>query len=344
MGLIALKCPNCAGDIELDENKEFGFCVHCGQKIMIQERIKQTVQLDNTHLIENWLTLAEVALKSKNPEAVEKHVDKVLEADSKNAQAWLLKGCAALLQKNLEEAAHDWERSFSLVKDKNTAITNLNTVSEYTSIYANRVSIDEIEEDVPSHTMMINLAMDPEFGISPAYLPDKILEVHLKNEKICDLTDLFKSFLWAAGAGAEGIGYELGCKKMLVKTKNMLNLCDKYYGMRKDYEAVDPNFSDKISIDRATVDAVISCMRQMFSAMNEIFENEFSLTDAENETIEKYWMQNRAERFEFVEEIFEKVMEKYGETIGKLFSGRIRKEANAMIADFAAKIIAPIKS
>jgi len=344
MGLIALKCPNCAGEIELDENKEFGFCVHCGQKIMIQERIKRTVQLDNTHLIDNWLTLAEVALKSKNPGSVEKHADKVLEVDSKNAQAWMFKGCAALLQKNIVESAHDWERSFSLIKDEKTAIKNLGIVAECTQIYVSLVSLDEIDEDAPSHTKMINLAMDASFGISPAYLPDKVLEVHLKNEKIQDLTDLLKSFLWTAGTGVEGIGYELDCRKMLAKTKNMLDLCNEYYRRRKNYEAVDPNTSDKISIDRTAVDVVISSMTHMFNAMNEIFESEFSLTREENEAVEKHWVQNRAERFELVERTFEKVMEKYGETVNKIFCGRIRKEANAMIADFATKIVAPLKA
>ena len=35
MALISLKCPNCSGDIELDDSREFGFCVYCGSKVMI---------------------------------------------------------------------------------------------------------------------------------------------------------------------------------------------------------------------------------------------------------------------------------------------------------------------
>ena len=40
MTLIALRCPNCSGDIELDDSREFGFCLYCGTKIMVQKYVK----------------------------------------------------------------------------------------------------------------------------------------------------------------------------------------------------------------------------------------------------------------------------------------------------------------
>lgn len=33
MVLIALKCPRCLRDIELDDSQPFGFCIHCGTKV-----------------------------------------------------------------------------------------------------------------------------------------------------------------------------------------------------------------------------------------------------------------------------------------------------------------------
>ncbi len=33
MGFKKLFCPSCGASIELDENREFGFCVYCGTKI-----------------------------------------------------------------------------------------------------------------------------------------------------------------------------------------------------------------------------------------------------------------------------------------------------------------------
>lgn len=36
MKLIALKCPHCGGDIELNDSMSHGFCIHCGSKIMVE--------------------------------------------------------------------------------------------------------------------------------------------------------------------------------------------------------------------------------------------------------------------------------------------------------------------
>ncbi len=35
--IIALQCPQCFGDIQLDDDREFGFCCMCGTKIMLSE-------------------------------------------------------------------------------------------------------------------------------------------------------------------------------------------------------------------------------------------------------------------------------------------------------------------
>ena len=39
MPIVTLKCKHCGGDVELDDTREFGFCVYCGTKIMIQQEI-----------------------------------------------------------------------------------------------------------------------------------------------------------------------------------------------------------------------------------------------------------------------------------------------------------------
>ncbi len=41
MPIIALLCPHCSGQIELDDTREFGFCQYCGTKIMIEQQKQQ---------------------------------------------------------------------------------------------------------------------------------------------------------------------------------------------------------------------------------------------------------------------------------------------------------------
>lgn len=48
MSLIALKCPNCNGDLEFDDSREFGFCQFCGTKVLIQKDISNIHNTFNT--------------------------------------------------------------------------------------------------------------------------------------------------------------------------------------------------------------------------------------------------------------------------------------------------------
>jgi DNA-directed RNA polymerase subunit RPC12/RpoP len=40
MALCALRCPNCNGDINIDDSKEFAYCPYCGTKIQMNETIE----------------------------------------------------------------------------------------------------------------------------------------------------------------------------------------------------------------------------------------------------------------------------------------------------------------
>ena len=39
MAIVTLKCTNCHGDIQLDDSREFGFCMYCGTKVLIKQDI-----------------------------------------------------------------------------------------------------------------------------------------------------------------------------------------------------------------------------------------------------------------------------------------------------------------
>ena len=39
MGFIALRCPSCGAEIELDESRDFAFCSYCGTKIVRDKQI-----------------------------------------------------------------------------------------------------------------------------------------------------------------------------------------------------------------------------------------------------------------------------------------------------------------
>ncbi len=94
MSFIAAKCPQCGGDLQLDNDKDTAFCMHCGSKIIVQEAIRK-VQVDNTHMLEFWMKMANSAANAGNYEESYEYYTKVVENDLNNWKATFLKGIAA---------------------------------------------------------------------------------------------------------------------------------------------------------------------------------------------------------------------------------------------------------
>ena len=85
--MISLTCPNCSADLELPEGKDVAFCMYCGKKILIGERVKVsgTVSLDDSNSVrrraENFLALAEKYAREDDKEKYEYYLQRALEED-----------------------------------------------------------------------------------------------------------------------------------------------------------------------------------------------------------------------------------------------------------------------
>lgn len=103
MALIAAKCPSCGGDIQLDDSREFGFCLHCGTKVIVQDAVQKikvsgSVKLDMSDTAVNCLNLADQAFKNENYLEAYNYYTKMLEYDSSSYKATFRKGlCAGYL-------------------------------------------------------------------------------------------------------------------------------------------------------------------------------------------------------------------------------------------------------
>ena len=90
MALIALKCPCCNGDIQLDDNNGFGFCMYCGCKVALQEKIKQQVSIDESSRVKSLLSTAEDYYKQGCEEETCEYARRVVDIDSSNVRGWYL--------------------------------------------------------------------------------------------------------------------------------------------------------------------------------------------------------------------------------------------------------------
>ena len=91
MALIALKCPSCGADIELDESREFAFCSYCGSKVMQEKKIvelKGNVKVDGISTVDKLLERACILVEDEDYIQAEKSFDKVLEIEPKCADAY----------------------------------------------------------------------------------------------------------------------------------------------------------------------------------------------------------------------------------------------------------------
>ncbi len=166
----AIVCEMCNSNNLLKENGVF-MCQSCGTKYSVEEAKKlmveiagnvdvsgSTVKIDNTSNIENYLTLAENALSSKNYAEAEQYSNKIIEIDPGNYRAWLIKGKAAgwqstTINPRTEESTKCFINAVSLApNDKRTAVSE-NAADELSKIaYAMIVLCCNQYKDFPSQS------------------------------------------------------------------------------------------------------------------------------------------------------------------------------------------------
>lgn len=104
--MAALVCDLCGGKLIMGAG-EIATCDSCGMehsanrmKEKVQE-IKGVVQIDNTHLLDNYLQMAKNASSSSNHVEAEAYCNKIIEIDPENYEAWYIKGMSAGWQSTL---------------------------------------------------------------------------------------------------------------------------------------------------------------------------------------------------------------------------------------------------
>ena len=83
-----VKCQNCGKEIKNEDKRTEIFCSYCGAKVQIVTSADGNI--DNNK-IDNYLFLSREALKVKNIDEAYNYVNRVLEVDVKNIDAWYLK-------------------------------------------------------------------------------------------------------------------------------------------------------------------------------------------------------------------------------------------------------------
>lgn len=98
--MVVLTCDICGGSLSMSAGSKIT-CDNCGMsysKDRVQEKVQEirgVVRVDNSHLVENYLNMAQNANESDNKSEAESYCNKIIEIDPQNYQAWFIKGKAA---------------------------------------------------------------------------------------------------------------------------------------------------------------------------------------------------------------------------------------------------------
>ena len=119
MGFVELKCPSCGASINLDSDKEFGFCSYCGAKIM-QDKIvvehKGKVSIDGITSENALLDRAFLFVEDGKFDQASEYFERVLDINPRCSSAYLGKllcqlkyRSTSVLVDNVEKPLNNYE-------------------------------------------------------------------------------------------------------------------------------------------------------------------------------------------------------------------------------------------
>ena len=87
MRLVALKCPVCSGDIETDDLRGSGICLHCGCRVLLDAEDRQRSGIK---------TLAAGNFREGKTEEALRCADSLIKSDAADADIWYIRGMSLL--------------------------------------------------------------------------------------------------------------------------------------------------------------------------------------------------------------------------------------------------------
>lgn len=141
MELKKIRCEMCGGT-DLIKKNDFFECQNCGTKYSIK-KIKEiivngsfdpNINTNNKENVKNYLNIAKNAYAANNITECENYCNKVLEIDSNNYEAWLLKGKSLGWQSKIEESKIYFSNAIDNIPEDNIGEIKLEIANEIKEI------------------------------------------------------------------------------------------------------------------------------------------------------------------------------------------------------------------
>ena len=178
MALLSLKCPNCAGDIQLDDSREFGFCMYCGSRVLITKDVNNIhVESSFEKQIQNLKALAKAHMASGKEAEAHRVVKQIIGLNGADADIWYADFILTLKEydypfKSCPESARTSYENFSSIAKSRSSMDSL-----YYRELANNKDVDSYRR----------LAYMAKYGIGIAASLEKSAEWRLKAARLGDV-------------------------------------------------------------------------------------------------------------------------------------------------------------
>ena len=244
MELIKVKCTNCGESIQLDSDREEGFCSYCGNKVKIKEAISK-VKIDNTEELSNLYQIARRAKEQDNSQNAANFYEMIIIKDPNSWEANFYVVYYKAMQCKIAEI-------WSAAKSVNNNIKMVFTLikDHVNEDYDRAIAINEVCFKLDSiATMLYNAAKSHYDGIDYS-IKTKFVQQYVDN--VAEATQiqytlgdtLVKIFgdkygKQAAIAWTSAIKMHSGYIKQLIEKENNKNIINKYVEKIKKY---NPDF------------------------------------------------------------------------------------------------------
>ena len=102
MALVAIKCPNCGGIVQMEEEMTSGFCVHCGSRIVNDQNTGAPAPAEDGSDLAYHLRTAKASLTAHDWKTAAGLVESILQIDAGCTDAWYMKSLLHYKDKTYE--------------------------------------------------------------------------------------------------------------------------------------------------------------------------------------------------------------------------------------------------
>jgi DNA-directed RNA polymerase subunit RPC12/RpoP len=91
MAMVTVKCPSCGGKVQIEKEMTSGFCVHCGGRIVNEQKTGSKDPVKKDSELVSHLKMAKETLGTHDWQAASGLVDSILLIDADCQDAWYMK-------------------------------------------------------------------------------------------------------------------------------------------------------------------------------------------------------------------------------------------------------------